>query len=118
MDRHLDGEVRKLAVLIDGRTSNEKLAEPSSSKRKKPSQPDIRKSVDSFAKGVYLEMMKTAWEMALTPSMPHKHFSVLVKCQRINGMVPLNGTLIIIASLFSFLKIFLALFISFVSLIQ
>ena len=28
--------------------------------------------------------MKTAW--ALTPTMPHKHFSVLVKYQRINGV--------------------------------
>ena len=87
MDKHPDGEVHKLAVLIDRRTSNEKLGEPSSSKRKKPSQPDTRKSVDSFAKVVYLKMMKTAWEMALKPFMPHKHFSsVLVKCQGINGM--------------------------------
>ena len=46
------------------------------------SQPDIRKSADSSAKGVYLKMMKIAWEMALMPSMPHKHFSVLVKCQK------------------------------------
>ena len=36
-------------------------------------------------------MMKTAWEMALTPSMPHKHFSVLVKCQRINGICLVVG---------------------------
>ena len=57
---------------------------PSSSKLKKPSQPDTRKSVDSSAKFVYLKMTKTAWGMALTPSMPHKDFSVLVKCQRIN----------------------------------
>ena len=88
MNRHLDGEVQKLAVLIDGHTSDEELAEPSSSKRKMPSQPDIRKSVDSSAKGVYLKIMKTIWEMALTPSMPNKHLSVLVKCQSING-VPL-----------------------------
>ena len=41
---------------------------------KKPSQPDIRKTVDSSAEGVYLKMTKTVWKMALTPSMPHKHF--------------------------------------------
>ena len=80
MGRYLDGEILKLAVLIDWRTSNEELTEPSSSKRKKSSQPDIRKSVDSSAKGVYLKMKKTACEMALTPSMLPKHFSVLVKC--------------------------------------
>ena len=84
MNKHLNGEVHKLAVLIDGRTSNEELAQLSSSKRKKHSLPDIRKSTDSSAKGVYLKMMKTAWGMTLIPSMPHKHFSVLVKCQRIN----------------------------------
>ena len=83
--------MEKLAVLIDGRTSNKELGEPSSSKWKKPSQPDIRKSIDSSAKGVYLKMMKTAWEMALTPSTPHKHFSVLVKCQRINGVCLVAG---------------------------
>ena len=86
MDRYLDGEILKLPVLIDWRTSNEELTEPSSSKRKKSSQPDMRKSVDSSAKGVYQKMMKTAWAMALTTSMPHKHFSVLVKYQRINGV--------------------------------
>ena len=82
----MDGEVHKLAVLIDGCTSNKELGGPSSSKRKKSFQPDIRKIVDSSAKGVYLKMMKTAWEMALTPSMPPKYFSVLVKCQRIDGV--------------------------------
>ena len=77
--------IHKLAVSIDESTSNEELVEPSSSKQKKSLQPDLRKSIDSSAKGVYLKMMKTAWEMALTPFMPNKHFSVLVKCQRING---------------------------------
>ena len=46
----------------------------------------MRKSVDSSAKDVYQKMMKTAWVMALTTSMPRKHFSVLVKYQRINGV--------------------------------
>ena len=89
-----------------------------------PSQPDMRKSVDSSAKGVYLKTMKTAWEIALTPSMPHKHFSVLVKCQKINGVH-------LVAEkdnnkagkwyhwqLFFFFLIFLAFFVSFVNLIQ
>ena len=30
--------------------------------------------------------MNTAWKMALTPFMPPKHFSVLVKYQSINGV--------------------------------
>ena len=64
MSRHLNGKFHKLAVLIDGRTSNEELAEPSSSKQKKSSQPDIKKNIDSSAKGIYLKMMKAAWKMA------------------------------------------------------
>ena len=91
MDRQLDGEVHKFAVVINGHTSNKELAEPSSNKRKESCQPTIRKSADSSAKGVYLKMMKTGWEMALTPSMSHKHFSVLVKCQRINGVQLVEG---------------------------
>ena len=36
-------------------------------------------------------MMKAAWEIALTPSMRHMHFSVLVKWQRINGVRLVTG---------------------------
>ena len=35
--------------------------------------------------------MNTAWKMALTPFMPHKHFSVLVKYQSINGVSLVAG---------------------------
>ena len=31
-------------------------------------------------------MFRTAYELALTPSMPLKHFDVLIKCQRQNGV--------------------------------
>ena len=82
MDRHLNEEFHKLAVLIDGHTSNEGMPEPSSSK--KNPQPDIRKSIDSSAKGICLKMTKAASE--ITPSLSHKQFSILVKYQRINGV--------------------------------
>ena len=59
--------------------------------KKKSFQPDITKSVDSSAKGVYLKMMKITWEMALKPSMPHKQFSGLVKCQRIDRVHLVEG---------------------------
>ena len=59
--------------------------------KKNPSQPDIRKSIDSSAKGIYLKKMNTACKMALTPFMPHKHFSVLVKYQSINGVSLVAG---------------------------
>ncbi|XP_065678256.1 zinc finger protein 862-like [Hydra vulgaris] len=36
-------------------------------------------------------MIKTAYEMALKPSMPHSHFEVLIKCQRLNGVQLVEG---------------------------
>ncbi|XP_065662451.1 zinc finger protein 862-like [Hydra vulgaris] len=38
-----------------------------------------------------LKMIRTAYEMALNPSMPHSHFKTLIKCQRLNGVLLLEG---------------------------
>ena len=35
--------------------------------------------------------MRTAYEMAMTPSMSHRHFEILVKCQRENGVKLIKG---------------------------
>lgn len=34
-----------------------------------------------------MKMIKTAYELAMNSTMPLKHFKVLVKCQRQNGVV-------------------------------
>ena len=39
----------------------------------------------------YLKMMRTAYELALNPTMPLKHFKLLIKCQRENGVVLIEG---------------------------
>ena len=38
-----------------------------------------------------MKMIKTAYELALNPTMPLKQFKVLVKCQRQNGVVLIEG---------------------------
>ena len=39
----------------------------------------------------YTKLFRTAYEMVMTPSMPHSHFEVLVKCQRENGVRLIQG---------------------------
>ena len=56
-----------------------------------PTQTNIRDVVIGSAEDAYMKLMRTAYEMALTPSMPHKHFEVLVKCQRENGVRLVDG---------------------------
>ena len=51
----------------------------------------IAESLNSNAEEMYKRLMRTAWNMATTPSMPHTHFSVLVKCQRENGVRLVEG---------------------------
>lgn len=36
-------------------------------------------------------MMKTAYELALHPTMPLTHFKTLIKCQRMNGVRLIDG---------------------------
>jgi hypothetical protein len=38
-----------------------------------------------------MKMIKTAYELAMNPTMPLKHFKVLVKCQHQNGVALIDG---------------------------
>ena len=80
MDRHLLGEAHKFALMLDNRQNPEQRLDTS----KRPVQPDIRESLNDSGREAFTKLMRTAYEMAITPSMPHKHFKVLVKCQRAN----------------------------------
>ena len=59
--------------------------------QKRPLQPDVRQALSDSSKDSFMKLMKTAYAMAVVPSMPHKHFSVLVKCQRDNGVRLVEG---------------------------
>ena len=51
----------------------------------------IDEVINNNSEEVYKRMMITAWNMANTPSMPHCHFSALVKCQCENGVCIVEG---------------------------
>ena len=80
-----------MAMTMQSREDPDEAAGPSQAKRSCLVQPDIRNSMDDSADQAYLKLMRTAYEMALHPSMPHKHFEVLVKCQKANGARLIKG---------------------------
>ena len=51
----------------------------------------IDEAINNNSEEVYKHMIRTTWNMANTPSMPHPHFSVLVKCQCENGVCLVEG---------------------------
>jgi hypothetical protein len=84
VDRHLKGETHRLAVQIEDRYSED----PGSSR---VTNLDIENSVTQDNRDALSKMLRTAYEMALKPSMPHSHFETLIKCQRMNGVILLEG---------------------------
>ena len=54
-------------------------------------QPRIDAALQNSTAEIYLKMFKTAYQLAVNPTMPLKHFKVLVKCQRENGVVLVQG---------------------------
>lgn len=89
VDRHLAGELHKLAVDLEkeenGGTSGEQTGQGTKWKC------TIESSINTSARDCYKKLLRTAWNLVSTPSMPHKHFSVLVKCQRENGVRLVQG---------------------------
>ncbi|XP_057313455.1 uncharacterized protein LOC130654829 [Hydractinia symbiolongicarpus] len=88
-DRHLAGELHKLAMDLEkeenGGTSGEQTGQGTKWKCA------IESSIKTLARDCYKKLLRTACNFASTPSMPHKHFSVLVKYQRENGVRLVRG---------------------------
>lgn len=55
------------------------------------SQPRVDHVQDAASREAYKKMIKTAYELALHPTMPLTHFKTLVKCQRMNGVRLIDG---------------------------
>ena len=53
--------------------------------------PRIDVALNQSTHEAYMKMIKTAYELAMNPTMPLKHFKVLVKCQRQNGVILIDG---------------------------
>ena len=54
-------------------------------------QPTITSCINASAKDSHRKLLRTAYELALAPNMSLKHFEVLVKCQKQNGLKPIHG---------------------------
>ena len=70
----LYGEIHELFESQENPSTVQKLSAKYTTQEK-----DIQKCLKSSAKSAHLELMWTAQEMALTPSMPPKHCEILVK---------------------------------------
>ncbi|XP_065642560.1 uncharacterized protein LOC136074184 [Hydra vulgaris] len=86
VDRHLRGQSHRLAVLIDNGNSED----PGSSCIANLDMENLL-TITQDNREALLKMIRTAYEMALKPSMPHSHFKTLIKCQRLNGALLLQG---------------------------
>ena len=91
VDRHLKGKMHELALSIEReKPASERMiiSQGASTSR---NQPTIISCVDKSSRDAYKKLLRTAYELAMTPSMPLKHFSVLVKCQKQNGVSLIRG---------------------------
>ena len=75
----MNGEIHKLAITFKSQENPSTVQDPSV--KCKTQEKDIWECTTSSAESTYLKLMWRACEMAQT-SMPHKHFEVLVKCQK------------------------------------
>ena len=93
VDRHLKGKVHELALMLENekpaaeRMDIERTQQASISRI----QPTIPSCVQKSTREAYGKLIRTAYELAKTPSMPLSHFSVLVKCQRQNRVRLIEG---------------------------
>ena len=88
VDGHLNGDCHNLALKWQGLEANVTAAPGNKRPR---SSTIINKAINNNSEEVYKCMMRTTWNMANTPSMPHSHFSVLVKCHSENGVCLVEG---------------------------
>ena len=56
-----------------------------------PSQPRIDHMITKVSHDAHRKLLVTAYELAITPTMPLRHFSVLVNVQRQNGVQVIEG---------------------------
>ena len=88
VDHHLNGDCHDLALKRQGLEAN--LTAAPGNKRPHSSAM-INEAINNNFEEVYKHMIRTAWNMANTASVPHSHFSVLVKCQRAIGVCLVEG---------------------------
>ena len=91
VNRHLLGKAHTIALEAENAKIPADRLELGDAAHVTLRQPTIKFSLDKASNTAYRNMMWTAYEMALEPTMPLKHFKVLVKCQRRNGVFLISG---------------------------
>ena len=83
-ERHLKSKPHDFALSLeqDWPINDRLISEKPDMTRK--IQPTITSYINASAKDSYRKLLRTAYELALTPSMLLKHFEVLVKCRKQN----------------------------------
>ena len=91
INRHLSGKAHTIALEAENaKTSADRLTLDDAATATLR-QPKINFALDKASDTAYRKMMWTAYEMSLEATMPLKHFKVLVKCQRRNGVMLIKG---------------------------
>ena len=57
-----------------------------------PSQPRVDSLMNKSSHDAHRQLLRTAYELAMTPTMPLCHLSVLVKCLQNAGVQVIKGT--------------------------
>ena len=87
--RHLSGKAHNIATEAEkSKPDNDCVILPGSSGY---SQPKVTTAIEKSSHDAYKKMFLTAYEMAMQPSMPFRHFYTLIKCQRTNGVRLIQG---------------------------
>ena len=91
--RHLSGKAHLIAIWAEeGTKSEQRLSEGATLATSLGAhQAKITTSLENAAREAYRKMFTTAYELAVTPTMPLQHFEVLIKCQRKNGVRLIKG---------------------------
>ena len=91
VDRHLKSKCHLIAVEIENGRPMEEQDSDIQIVRSGPSQARIDTLTTLSSKEAYNRLMITAYNMALHPTMPLRHFRMLIKIQRENGVRFIEG---------------------------
>ena len=92
LERHIGSEGHRLALGAENALPKD-LQTPENFPvgAKRLVQPRIALTIDKNSSIVYEKMIRTAYNLALHPTLPLKTFKLLVKCQRENGVALVSG---------------------------
>ena len=88
--RHLDTSGHKLALERE-KTLPTSSRLPTLPETSTPTQPSILTSITTASETAMTKMIRTAYELAINPTLPLMQYKTLVKVQRVNGVRLIEG---------------------------